>query len=99
LTDSKEPLSTILEKDLLKTEMRQVTNIVVTSHLTLDFARRLEYLVAQQQTYMIFVIKNDNGKISKEENVLIERLKKRHINVKVVRSQVADKGFKEVSSS
>ncbi|MGM0878437.1 MAG: DUF58 domain-containing protein [Bacillota bacterium] len=97
--DSKVPLSTILEKDLLKTEMRQVTNIVVTCHLTLDFARRLEYLVDQQQTYMIVVIKNYNEKISKEENVLIERLKKRHIEVKVVSSRDAGIGFKEVSSS
>jgi uncharacterized protein (DUF58 family) len=94
--DSEEPLSTLLEKDVFKTEMKQVTNIIVTSHLTLDFARRLEYLVRLQQSYVLFVIKSVHHETLNEEKVLIERLKKRHIDVKVISSRDEGKGYKEV---
>jgi uncharacterized protein (DUF58 family) len=94
--DSKEPLSTLLEKDVFKTEMKQVTNIIVTSQLTLDFARRLEYLVKLQQSYMLFVIKSVHDETLNEEKVLIERLKKRHIDVKVISSRDDGRGYKEV---
>ncbi|WP_338787780.1 DUF58 domain-containing protein [Metabacillus sp. FJAT-53654] len=97
--DSNEPLSTILQNDLLKTEMKQVTNIIVSSHLSVDFVRKLEYLVKQQQKYILFMIKKGHEEISKEETVLIERLKKHHIEVKVVSSLATNKGFKEVKSS
>ncbi|MCM3655310.1 DUF58 domain-containing protein [Metabacillus litoralis] len=94
--DSKEPLSTLLEKDVFKTEMKQVTNIIVTSQLTLDFARRLEYLVKLQQSYMLFVIKSVHDETLNEEKILIERLKKLHIDVKVISSRDDGRGYKEV---
>jgi uncharacterized protein (DUF58 family) len=94
--NSNEQLSTILEKELLKTEMKQITNILVTSHLTLDFVRRLEYLKGHQQLYIVFFIKKAYEELSKEENVLIDRIKKNQIDVYVVGSLDAEK---EVSSS
>jgi uncharacterized protein (DUF58 family) len=95
--DSYEPLSTLLEKVVGKNEMKYVTNIVVTSHLTVDFVRRLEYLVVQQERYMVTLVKNDHTIISKEEKVFIDRLKKQHIDVQVISNLDEGKGVREVS--
>ena len=95
--DSEASLSTLLERDLLKTEMKQLTNVVVTSQLTVDFVRKLEHLIKQQHLYMIYLVKSTNNDHSKEERVLIDRLKKLHIDVKVVHRSV--KRQREVRSS
>lgn len=97
--DSYEPLSAILEKDVRKTEMNHVTNIVVTSFLTVDFVRKLEYLIGSQHRYMLAVVKYEHHVLSKEEKVLMERLKKSQIGVKVVNVINEGKGIREVSSS
>lgn len=92
--DIRKPLSSLLEGGLLNTEMKQVTNIIVTGHITLDFVRRIEYLGGGQQMFVVFVIKQDA--MTKEEQVLIERLTKRHIEVNVVTGHTS---HKEVMSS
>jgi uncharacterized protein (DUF58 family) len=97
--DSTRPLSAIFEENLIKTEMKQVTNMIVTSQLTVDLVRKLETLGGHQQTFILCYIKNGNGNPSKEETVLVERLKKRYIEVEIINSHEVAKGFKEVKSS
>ncbi|MGM7724317.1 DUF58 domain-containing protein [Metabacillus sp. Hm71] len=97
--DSQEPISSIISKDLVGADLKHITSMIVTSHLSVDLVRKLESLLRQQQTFMLFVIKNNHDRITKEETVLIERLKKLDIVIKVLSIQKSDKEFKEVSGS
>ncbi|KKI91242.1 hypothetical protein WQ54_15845 [Bacillus sp. SA1-12] len=97
--DSQEPISFVLGKDLIGADLKYVTNMIITSQLTVDLVRKLESLLRKQQTFMLFVIKNSYNGISKEETVLIERLKKLDIVIKILSSQKSDKEFKEVRGS
>ncbi|WP_226671341.1 DUF58 domain-containing protein [Metabacillus litoralis] len=97
--DSHKPFSASLDSPRLKTDMRQVTNIIFTSNLNLDLVRKLEGLVGQQQTYKVFVVKTYYDQLAKEESVLIERLKNRQVSVEILQNRDAENGLKEVSSS
>ncbi|MBM7606598.1 uncharacterized protein (DUF58 family) [Metabacillus crassostreae] len=97
--DSHKPFSASLENPRLKADMKQVTNIIFTSNLNLDLVRKLEGLVGHQQTYMVYMVKGYYDKLSKEDSVLIERLKKRHISVRILQNRDVENGFKEVGNS
>lgn len=95
--DSQVPLSSTLEKGILNTEMKQVTNLIVTSKITVDFVRRIEQVVGHHQSFTIFMIKQQT--VSSEELILIERLNRRRIDVKVITSLEIDNEFKGVVNS
>ncbi|QGQ44124.1 DUF58 domain-containing protein [Metabacillus sediminilitoris] len=97
--DSHTGLATILKSDIGKTEMKHVTHMIVTSYLTIDLVRKLENLSGRNQMYKLFVVKYEKQLLTKEENVLIDRLKKLHIDVKLVNDLEGPKGIREVSRS
>jgi len=95
--DSQTPFSAVLGGNYLNKEMKQVTSILVTSTLNMEMVRKLEFLSARQQTFILYLIKGKLHELSKEESVLVERLKQRQVHVNVVKEQDANKRFKEVN--
>ncbi|MFD2217109.1 MULTISPECIES: DUF58 domain-containing protein [Metabacillus] len=95
--DSRTPFSAVLGGNYLNKEMKQVTSILVTSTLNMEMVRKLEFLSARQQTFILYLIKGKLHELSKEESVLVERLKQRQVHVNVVKEQDANKRFKEVN--
>lgn len=97
--DSHTGLATILKRDIGKTEMKHVTHMIVTSYLTIDLVRKLENLSGRNQMYKLIFVKYEKQLLTKEENVLVDRLKKLHIDVKLVNDLEGPKGIREVSRS
>ena len=95
--DSQTPISAVLGGNYLNKEMKQVTSILVTSTLNMEMVRKLEFLSARQQTFILYLIKGKLHELSKEESVLVERLKQRQVHVNVVKEQDVNKRFKEVN--
>ncbi|MBU7595992.1 DUF58 domain-containing protein, partial [Metabacillus halosaccharovorans] len=93
--DSKTSFATILEENRLNTEVKQSTSIVVTSNLTLDLTRKLELLSGKQRMFILYLVKEKNENLSKEESVLVERMAQRQIQLHIVK----DQNYKEVSNS
>lgn len=93
--DSQASFASILEENRLNTELKLAASIVVTSNLTLDLTRKLEFLSGQQRLFILYLVKGKNEDLNKEENVLVERLAKRKIQLHVVKSQ----NYKEVRNS
>ncbi len=93
--DSRASFASILEENRLNTELKLATSIVVTPNLTIDLTRKLEFLSGQQRMFILYLVKEKNEDLSKEESVLVERLAKRKIQLHIVRNQ----NYKEVSSS
>ncbi|PMC33923.1 DUF58 domain-containing protein [Bacillus sp. UMB0899] len=93
--DSQASFASIIEENRLNTELKLAASIVVTSNLTLDLTRKLEFLSGQQRLFILYLVKGKNEDLNKEENVLVERLAKRKIQLHVVKSQ----NYKEVRNS
>lgn len=93
--DSQISFASILEENRLNTELKQATSIVVTSNLNLDLTRKLEFLSGQQRMFILYLVKGKQEDLSKEENVLVERLAQRQIQLHIVKKQ----NYKEVSNS
>lgn len=93
--DSHTSFASILEENRLNTELKQATSIIVTSNLTLDLTRKLEFLSGQQRMFILYLVKGKQENLSKEESVLVERLAQRQIQLHIVKNQ----NYKEVSNS
>lgn len=93
--DSQISFASILEENRLNTELKQAISIVVTSNLNLDLTRKMEFLSGQQRMFILYLVKGKQEDLSKEENVLVERLAQRQIQLHIVKKQ----NYKEVSNS
>ncbi len=92
--DSQTSLASVLEENRLNIELKQATLIVVTAHLNIDLASKLEFLSGQQRTFILYLIKGKYEDLTKEENVLVERLGQRQIQLHIIINQ----NYKEVSN-
>ncbi len=98
-SDSTQPFSALLDPSTIQGEMKQVTNLLVTSQLHVDLVRKLEGLSSLQSSIELVLIKSVYDQLSKEEHVLMDRLKKRQIGVTVYDNRETEMKNKEVVGS
>lgn len=89
--DSKESFVKVLTENRNWNE-RKVTDIIVTSYLTVELVKKLEYL----SHYSLYVIKKLDEQTTAEEHVLLEQLRKQQSSITVIYEDQYDDTFKEV---